>query len=94
MGAGSEVDRADRVLLVRYPSRRAFLSLVCDPAYLQIAPYKFAALKLDLLPLEPETVIPDPRWLAAGGSLIVFLAVGWFRAASRAARHAAFALTS
>jgi hypothetical protein len=90
MGAGGEVDRADRILLVRYPSRRAFLSLVCDPQYLQIAPYKFAALQLTLLPLQPETVIPDPRWLAAGVLLCVFLAVGWLRAS----RQAAFEVTS
>jgi hypothetical protein len=94
MGAGGEVDRADRVLLVRYPSRRAFLELVCDPQYLQIAPYKFAALELELLPLEAEMVIPDPRWLTAGALLIVFLGVGWFRAARGARRHAALALTS
>jgi hypothetical protein len=80
VGASAAVDEADRILVVRYPSRRAFLELISDPEYLKIAPYKFAALKLALVPLAGQTVLPDPRWIAGGVLLALFLAIGWWRA--------------
>ena len=83
LGFGPGRDDWSRVLLVRYPSRRAFLDLVTDPAYAPIAPYKFMALDIVLTPTAPELVLPN-LWVAAGALLlIVFLATGWFRAARR-----------
>jgi hypothetical protein len=71
----------DRVLVVRYPSRRAFLELVTDPRYGPIAPYKLIAEDVVLIPVDAEVVLPDMR-LAAGALLLVaFLAFGWWRAA-------------
>lgn len=78
-----EVDDWSRVLLVRYPSRRAFFDLIRDPAYWDIAPYKLASLKLALVPLKAELVLPDPRWILATLGVTLFLAVGWVRAARR-----------
>jgi hypothetical protein len=33
-----------------------------------------------LVPVSRGTVVPDLRWLVAGGFVIVFLLVGWVRA--------------
>jgi uncharacterized protein (DUF1330 family) len=85
LGFGPGRDDWSRVLLVRYPSRRAFLELVTDPAYGPIAPYKFMALDIVLTPTTSELVLPN-LWVAAGALLLmVFLATGWFRAARRVA---------
>jgi hypothetical protein len=71
----------DRVLVVRYPSRRAFLELVTDPRYGPIAPYKLMAEDVVLIPVDAEVVLPAMR-LAAGTLLLAaFLALGWWRAA-------------
>ena len=67
--------------VVRYPSRRTFLKLISHPAYVPLAPYKFIAAELDLVPVSSGTIMPDLRWLVAGGFAIVFLLVGWLRAA-------------
>jgi hypothetical protein len=66
--------------VVRYPSRRTFLKLISHPTYAPLAPYKFIAVELDLVPVSRGTVVPDLRWLVAGGFVIVFLLVGWVRA--------------
>jgi hypothetical protein len=84
-GADQAIDRTDRVLVMRYPSRRAFLELISDPRYLRWAPYKFAALELALLPVTARAVIPDLRWIVGWVGLTALLATGWFRAARRAA---------
>ncbi|MGA7274201.1 MAG: hypothetical protein WBX14_05085 [Candidatus Udaeobacter sp.] len=67
--------------VVRYPSRRTFLKLISHPTYALLAPYKFIALELDLVPVSKGTVVPDLRWLVGGGFVIVFLLVGWIRLA-------------
>ena len=67
--------------VVRYPSRRTFLKLISHPTYAPLAPYKFIALELDLVPVSSGTVVPDLRWLVGGGFVIVFLLVGWIRLA-------------
>jgi hypothetical protein len=67
--------------VVRYPSRRTFLKLISHPAYAPLAPYKLIAVELDLVPVSSGTIVPDLRWLVGGGFAIVFLLVGWFRAA-------------
>ncbi len=43
-----EVDDWNRVLVMRYPNRRAFFDLISDPAYLDVMPYKLASLKVAL----------------------------------------------
>jgi hypothetical protein len=77
------VDDWTRVLLVRYPSRRAFLELVSDPAYAPAAPLKLMASQVFLVPLSPEVLVPELRWLVAGVLLVAYLAIGWHRAVTR-----------
>lgn len=79
--AEAELDQWGRVLLMRYPSRRAFFDLVTDPRYLPNLPYKLMALQVVLVPVTEEVTIPDLRWVTAGVLLVLFLAVGWWRAA-------------
>lgn len=78
-------DRWSRALIIRYPNRRAFLSLVADPAYPAIAPYKLASLQLILAPFAAETIMPDITLAAGAVLLMIFLAVGWWRAERRCA---------
>lgn len=80
---GAELDDWSRVLLVRYPSRRAFLDLLSNPAYAPIEPYKLMALRTMLTPTKPELVIPPLPWLMGSVLLPLFLALGWWRAARR-----------
>jgi hypothetical protein len=71
----------DNMTVVRYPSRRMFLKLISHPTYAPLAPYKFIAVELDLVPVSSGTVVPDLRWLVGGGFVIVFLLVEWIRPA-------------
>jgi hypothetical protein len=75
------LDCWSRLLLVRYPSRRAFMKLVTHPAFREIEPYKLMALKLILTPATPDMVVPSVPMMVGGVLLVVFLAVGWARAA-------------
>jgi hypothetical protein len=70
-----------QVTVVRYPSRRTLLELVSDPSYAPAEPYKFMAMELDLVPVSGGMVIPDLRWLVGGALIMIFLLVGWARAA-------------
>jgi hypothetical protein len=67
--------------VVRYPNRRTFLKLISHPTYAPLAPYKFIAVELDLVPVSSGTVVPDLRWLVGVGFVIVFLLVEWIRPA-------------
>ncbi|MBV8500343.1 MAG: hypothetical protein JO006_01340 [Paucibacter sp.] len=80
------LDHWSRVLVVRYPSRRAFLELLADPAYGPIAPYKLMSLDLMLTPTEVEMVVPELRLVTIVLALLVFMAAGWWRAARRGTR--------
>jgi hypothetical protein len=71
------LDGWSRVLMVRYPNRRAFLRLLADPAYAPLAPYKFMALEIVLVPVAGEVRAPDLRLVVGGGLLVLFLTVGW-----------------
>jgi hypothetical protein len=75
------LDDWSRLLLVRYPSRRAFMRLLTHPAYPGIEPYKLMAVRVVLTPAKAERVLASVPLLAAGVLLVVFLAVGWARAA-------------
>jgi len=67
--------------VVRYPSRRIFLKLISHRTYAPLAPYKFIALELDLVPVSRGTVVPDLRWFVGGGLAIIFLLVEWIHLA-------------
>jgi uncharacterized protein (DUF1330 family) len=73
----------NRVAVVRYPSRRAFLSFLADPAYGPFEPFKMMAVELMLVPVSGDVVIPDMRFVVGAAFLIFFLAVGWMRAVRR-----------
>jgi uncharacterized protein (DUF1330 family) len=80
------LDGWNRVLLVRYPNRRAFMNLLANPAYAPIAPYKLQALELVLTPTEAEIIMPPLPLLVGIFSLLLFLATGWWHAARRSPR--------
>lgn len=82
-GFDPAIDDWSRILVVRYPSRRAFFELLSDPQWLRFAPYKLAALELALVPASAQIVIPDIRWVMGGACLIVFLGACWLRATRR-----------
>ncbi|MES2127864.1 MAG: hypothetical protein V4463_11385 [Pseudomonadota bacterium] len=84
VGQEAAVDNWSRVLVVRYPCRRAFFELVSNPDYLKVMPYKFAALQLALVPTDGASVTPDVRLVSAALALFILLATGWWRAARRA----------
>lgn len=67
--------------VVRYRNRRTFLKLLSDPAYAPLEPYKFMAMELDLVPVSGKVVMPDLRWVVSSALIIIFLLVGWIRAA-------------
>jgi hypothetical protein len=75
------LDDWSRLLLVRYPSRRAFMKLLTHPAFHEIEPYKVMALQLVLTPATSEKVVPNVPLMVGGILLVVFLAIGWARAA-------------
>jgi len=82
LGFEPELGGWDRVLLVRYPSRRAFLDLASDSTYMTVVPYKLAAIDLGFVPLDKHYAIPDLRWLAVFLGLAIFLAAAgprWLR---------------
>ncbi len=73
----------NRVLVVRYASRRDFLNLLTDPAYAPFEPYKLLALRVALTPMAGDIVIPDIRLTLGATLLTAFLLIGWIRAARR-----------
>ena len=77
------LDDWSRVILMRYPSRRAVLELFGAPAYAPYEPYKLMALQLMLTPVRAETLVPELRWMAGAALVSIFLAIGWLRAARR-----------
>ena len=81
--AAGQVSDTDDVLVVRYPSRRAFLELISGPEYLPWSPYKMASVQLALLPLSANFLVPDPRLVAAAAFVALFLACGWWRSTRR-----------
>ena len=55
------------------------MKLISHPTYAIVAPYKFIAVELDLVPVSKGMIVPDLRWLVGGGFIIIFLLVGWLR---------------
>lgn len=75
------LDNWSRVILMRYPSRRAVLELFADPEYAPWEPYKLMALRVVLVPTDSEMTVPELRWLVGGLALLLFTTAGWLRAA-------------
>ena len=73
LGYDPALEGWDRILLVRYPSRRAFLDLASDQTYLTVAPFKLAAIDLGFVPLDKHYMVPDLRWLVALAAAGIFL---------------------
>ena len=78
-----DLDNWSRVIVMRYPSRRAVLELFADPDYAPFEPYKMMALQVVLVPTQGDLVIPELRWLVGGALLLLFFLVGWLRAARK-----------
>jgi uncharacterized protein (DUF1330 family) len=74
------LDNWSKIIVVRYPSRRTFLSLMTDPAYAPFEPYKLMALEIALVPVSGELRVPELRWFVGVALVIIFLAVNWLRA--------------
>jgi hypothetical protein len=83
LGFDPALDNWSEVMVVRYRNRKAFLSLLSDPAYAPIMPYKLMASQVYLAPVFGDIVVPDLRWVVGGSLLIVFLLVGWIRSEKR-----------
>jgi hypothetical protein len=83
LGFDDPLENWGRVLVVRYPDRRAFFELLSDPDYIKVLPYKLAALKVVLVPMHDELVIPDVRWVAGVLLLAVLALVACVRANRR-----------
>ena len=91
LGFDDPLENWGRVLVVRYPDRRAFFELLSDPDYIKVLPYKLAALKVVLVPMHDELVIPDLRWVVGALLLAVLALVAIVRAhrSRRLTTHAA-----
>lgn len=77
-----------RVLVMRWPSRRAFFDMLSNPEYLKVMPYKLAAVDVALVPMDGAVVVPDLRLLTGALALIVLLAFGWLRSVRHAGKAA------
>jgi len=82
-GFDDALENWGRVLVVRYPDRRSFFELLSDPDYIKVLPYKLAALKVVLMPMHDEIVVPDVRWQVAALLLAVLSLVTIVRANRR-----------
>jgi hypothetical protein len=76
----AELDNWSRVIVMRYPSRRAVLELFANPAYAPLEPYKMTALQVVSC---RRRVTGDSGTALAGGRvlLLLFFLIGWLRAA-------------
>ena len=81
-------DNLQRILVVRYPNRRAFFELLSDPGYLDVMPYKFVSMNTTLVPGNGTLVVPELRFALGSLLLSLFLLIGWVRSARRP-RHPA-----
>ena len=79
MAATAEVDGWNRIILMRYPSRRSFIALLSDAEYQRYLPYKLASLELALIPANAEMLVPDFRVAAIGGAAMTLGAAALMR---------------
>ncbi len=87
LASDTGLEQLDRVVVMRAPSRRAFIEFMADPAYGPTVPIKHAATDVILIPIDSDMVIPDLRWIVGGLLLIFYLLIRW-RRAERALRNA------
>lgn len=73
----------DRVGFARYPNRRGFFRLMADPVYGKQSAYKLMGAHTNLIPMEPEWVVPDPRLIVGLLLLSLFFAIAWIHALIR-----------
>lgn len=85
-GSDAAEDNWTRILVVHYPSRRHFFELLTNSDYLTKADFKSYAMHMALVPVKRELVVPDFRFLAATGAVILFLLIALIRALRRARR--------
>ncbi|MGE0621921.1 MAG: hypothetical protein AB7I04_10055 [Pseudomonadales bacterium] len=83
------LERWDRVAVVRYPNRRAFLDMISDSDYAGLESMKTSAMEVLLVPFSAAVVLPDLRWPAGVVLLAVFLITGWWRSGRRASPRTA-----
>jgi hypothetical protein len=83
LGYDEALENWSRVLVVRYPDRRAFFELLSNPEYQTVLPYKLAALEVVLVPMRDEILIPDLRWALATAMLAIFALVVMARSTRR-----------
>lgn len=74
-----EANQWERVVVMRAPSRRAFIEFMADPAYGPTIPYKMAATDVVLIPVDAQIVVPDLRWVVGALLLIIYLFICWRR---------------
>ncbi len=79
-GLDAAEDNWTRILVVHYPSRRHFFELLTDPEYLKKADFKSYAMHMALVPVKRELVVPDFRFLALAGAVVMFLFIALIRA--------------
>ncbi len=84
MGPSGPDEGWDRILLVRYPSRRAFMDLITDPHYQPMLPYKLMALSVTLAPTSAELQVPEVPMALGTALLVLWLVFAWRRSARRA----------
>lgn len=77
------IDKLQRILVVRYPNRRAFFELFSDPDYQAVMPYKFASMNTTLVPTGGTVVVPELRFALGSVLLSLFLLIGWLRSTRR-----------
>ena len=80
-GYEPELDKWDHVVVMRAPSRRAFIQFMADPNYGPVVYLKYAAAKVLLIPFSAEKELPDLRIAVGCLLLILFLIIAWIRAA-------------
>ncbi len=83
LDAPPALDHWNDVVMMRHPSRRAFLDFLSDPAYAAVEPLKLMAQDVVLVPMKADAVIPDLRWVLGSLLLMLWLAIGWWRSAKR-----------
>jgi len=76
-------DEWTEININRYPSRRTILELFSHPTYLKVMPYKLVGLRLLTVATSLRFQLPDLRLALGSLLLMIFLAVGWIRAARR-----------
>jgi uncharacterized protein (DUF1330 family) len=79
VGYEPALDHWDHVVIMRAPSRRAFVEFMADPEYGAVAAYKTVAAKVLLIPVTPELAIPDLRYAVGSTLFALYFFICWVR---------------